>query len=100
MDAKPISIQNVNGNVAVTIVEGNNNTTELSIDSFTKRFAQDCGLRLIYNDYFKKDNNTNTNFQDWLKGFSFNIKSIYHGREFRRENLIKDIAVIGALISV
>ena len=93
-NSKPISIQNVNGNVTVTIIEGNNNKTELSIDSFTKRFSQDCGLRLIYNDdYFKKDNNTNTNFQDWLKGFSFNIKSIYHGREFRREELLKNIKI-------
>jgi tetratricopeptide (TPR) repeat protein len=91
MDSKPISIQNVNGNVTVTIVEGNNNKTELSVDAFTRRFDQDCGLRLIYNDYFKQDNNTSTNFKDWLNGFSFNIKSIYYGREFRRENLLKDI---------
>jgi tetratricopeptide (TPR) repeat protein len=90
-NSKPISIQNVNGNVTVTIIEGNNNKTELNIDGFTKRFAQDCGLRLIYNDYFKQDNNTSTNFQEWLKGFQFNIKSIYHGREFRRETLINSI---------
>jgi tetratricopeptide (TPR) repeat protein len=91
-NSKPISIQNVQGNVTVTIIEGNNNKTELSIDAFTKRFAQDCGLRLIYNDnYYKKDNNTNTNFQDWLKGFSFNIKSVYYEREFRRDKLLNDI---------
>jgi tetratricopeptide (TPR) repeat protein len=93
MDSKPISIQNVQGNVTVTIIEGNNNKTELSIDGFTKRFAQDCGLRLIYNDYFKQDDNTSTNFNDWLNGFSFNIKSVYHEREYRRENLLKDIKI-------
>jgi ABC-type dipeptide/oligopeptide/nickel transport system ATPase subunit len=88
---KPISIQNVNGNVTVTIIEGNNNKTELSIDGFTKRFAQDCGLRLIYNDYFKQDDNTSTNFNDWLNGFSFNIKSVYYEVEYRREELLNNI---------
>ena len=88
MDNKPISIQNVNGNVTITIVEGNNNKTELSIDDFIEKTNTDCGLRLIYNDYFKENNNTISNFNEWLKGFSFNFKSVYHEREYRREKLL------------
>jgi hypothetical protein len=80
---KPISIKDVKGNVTVTIVEGNNNKTELSIGSFIEKITKDCGLQLIYEDYFKNDSNTSTNFRDWLDGFPFNIKSLYHGREFR-----------------
>jgi tetratricopeptide (TPR) repeat protein len=88
---KPISIQDVNGNVTVTIIEGNNNKTELSIGSFVEKVTRDCGLQLIYEDNFKNDSNTSTNFGDWLDGFSFNIKSVYHGREFRRNQLLNNI---------
>jgi tetratricopeptide (TPR) repeat protein len=87
----PISIHDVNGNVTVTIVEGNNNQTELSIESFIDKVIKDCGLQLIYEDNYKKDSNTSTNFKDWLDGFSFNIKSIYHGREFRRDDVLDSI---------
>ena len=88
---KPISIHDVNGNVTVTVVEGNNNKTELSIGSFIEKTTKDCGLQLIYEDTFKKDNNTSTNFRDWLDGFSFNIKSVYHEREFRRNDILDNI---------
>ena len=88
---KPISIHDVNGNVTVTIVEGNNNKTELSIGSFIEKITRDCGLQLIYEDKYKNDSNTSTNFKDWLDGFPINIKSVYYEREFRRNALLDNI---------
>jgi tetratricopeptide (TPR) repeat protein len=91
MGNKPISIQNVKGNVTVTIVEGNNNQTQVSIGDFIEKITIECGLRLIYEDTFKENSNTSTNFNEWLKGFSFNIKSIYYKREYKREKIINTI---------
>ena len=88
MDNKPISIQNVNGNVTITIVEGNNNKTEVTIGDFIEKTNTECGLRLIYEDNFKESSNTISNFNEWLRGFSFDLKSVYHEREYRREKII------------
>jgi tetratricopeptide (TPR) repeat protein len=85
---RPISVQNVNGNVTVTIVEGNNNQTQVTIGDFIEKTKTECGLRLIYEDTFKENNNTTSNFNEWLKGFPLDLKSIYHNREYRREKLI------------
>ena len=62
MDNKPISIQNVQGNVTVTIVEGNNNQTQVTIGDFIEKTKTECGLRLIYEDIFKENSNTISNF--------------------------------------
>src|SRR5215203_6815731 len=91
VNSKPISIQNVQGNVTVTIVEGSNNQTQVTIGDFIEKINIACGLRLIYEDNFKENNNTSTNFNEWLKGFSFNIKSVYYKREYKRENIIHNI---------
>ena len=88
---RPISVQNVNGNVTVTIVEGNNNQTQVSIGDFIEKTNRECGLRLIYEDDLKKNSNTTSNFNDWLKGFSFDLRSVYHKREYRREKVIDNI---------
>jgi tetratricopeptide (TPR) repeat protein len=85
---KPISIQNVQGNVTVTIVEGNNNQTQVTIHDFIEKTKTECGLRLIYEDNFKENSNTTSIFNDWLKGFPLDLKSIYHKREYRREKVI------------
>ena len=89
---KPISIQNVKGNVTVTVIDGNNNQTQVHVNEFSRKFALECGLQLIYDDGdFKKDSNTSVNFKEWLDGFQFNLKSIYYEREFRRNNLLSKI---------
>ena len=88
---KPISIQNVKGNVTVTIVEGNNNQTQVTIGDFIEKTNIECGLRLIYEDIFKENSNTTSNFNEWLDGFTFNLRSIYYKREYRRAKAISAI---------
>jgi tetratricopeptide (TPR) repeat protein len=90
----PISINDViGGNVTVTIIDGSNNKTDIKIDDFENRFQQECGLTFLYNDPYKKDRDTSTNFSDWLSGFQFNIKSIYYEKEYRREELLNKIKI-------
>ena len=36
-------------------------------------------------------NNTASNFTEWLKGFPFNLRSVYYGKEYRREKVINTI---------
>ena len=66
----PISINDVGGNVTVTIIDGNNNKTDIRIEDFENQFPQECGFTFLYNDPFKKDSAYFYQFQDWLKGFS------------------------------
>ncbi|HSF51526.1 MAG TPA: tetratricopeptide repeat protein [Nitrososphaeraceae archaeon] len=88
----PISINGVGGNVTVTIIDGSNNKTDIRIDDFENSFPQECGLTFLYNDPYRKDSsNTSTHFSDWVKGFQFNIKSVYYEREYRREGLLNKI---------
>ena len=86
---KPISIENVNGNVTITIVDGSNNQTNVSVDEFASRIHANCGLRLIFKDTYK--DSVKKIDKGWDKGFSFALESIYHGLEYRREEVINEI---------
>lgn len=53
--------------------------------------ASDLGLSLLGKDYFKENKNIESNFEDWLNGYVFNLSSIFYGKEYRRESIIQDI---------
>jgi hypothetical protein len=52
------------------------------------------GLKILPRNYFERYRSTNTDFENWKKGFSFNLESIKAGREFRRNAVLSDIKEI------
>jgi primosomal protein N' len=56
-----------------------------------KELYQSFGLDWITSDYFEFHKTTEKDFDNWKKGFTFDLPSIKAGRELRRETLIADI---------
>ena len=44
-------------------------------------------------DYFerRKEENVKDDFENWKKGYEFELPSIYYGYEFKREAIISEI---------
>jgi len=49
------------------------------------------GLTLLEPDYFEKRKNVKDDFENWKKGYTFELPSIYQGYEFKREIVINEI---------
>jgi tetratricopeptide (TPR) repeat protein len=67
-----------------------NNLVE-KCDEPKSELYQSFGLDWLTNDYFDFHKTTEKDFDNWKKGFEFDLPSIKAGRELRRETLIADI---------
>jgi len=72
-----------NGNIIGKDIYGN------KIVIVNNIIQRDYGLTLIPPSYFQS--HTHANLEQWKKGFSFSLESIKQEKEFRRENLLKEI---------
>ena len=53
--------------------------------------AQNYGLALLPATYFKDNQQTDSDFKSWKRGFRLKLPSVLKGLEFRREHILKDI---------
>ena len=49
------------------------------------------GLTMLEPDYFERRKNVDDDFENWKKGYAFELPSIYYGYEFKRETVINEI---------
>jgi tetratricopeptide (TPR) repeat protein len=67
--------------------------TQTEPEKLEHRYEQEiqaCGLNWLHADYFQFHTNTEKDFENWKKGFSFELQSIKMKKELRRE-VIDDI---------
>ncbi len=89
---KSYNFENINGNVTVTIIDGDGNQVRNSISEFQKNVQSECGLILLTREYFDIHSDTNSNFSEWLdKGRAFSLSSIFQEKEYRRKGLLTEI---------
>jgi hypothetical protein len=88
---KIFNFENIDGNVTVTIINGDGNQVTNTIGEFEQQIRSKSGLVLLGKNYFENRDSQN-NFNEWLeKGRSLSLISIYHQREYRREQLLHEI---------
>jgi hypothetical protein len=64
--------------------------TQLTSEKFEKE-CQSYGLNWLRLDYFEFHKSTKIDFDNWIKGFEFDLPSIKARRELRREGLLAEI---------
>ena len=89
--SKEITISESQGDVIGVDVDGNGNIIGKNISVVINEFSEGHGLTLIHPNYFKENTDTEEDFQNWLKGYSFSLPSIYQKKEYRREKVISEI---------
>jgi tetratricopeptide (TPR) repeat protein len=72
-------------------VDGNGNIIGKNISIVINEFTEACALTLIPPDYFEENTDTENDFKQWLKGYSFSLPSIYQRMEYRREKVISEL---------
>ena len=73
-------------------VRGDNNIIGKNI-SVINQEIKSSGLTMLEPDYFerRKEENVKDDFENWKKGYEFELPSIYYGYEFKREAIISEI---------
>ena len=86
----PTKPQNIGGDQIGYWVRGDNNIIGKNI-SVINQEIKPTGLTLLEPDYFERRKNVKDDFENWKKGYAFELPSIYYGYEFRRETVINEI---------
>jgi tetratricopeptide (TPR) repeat protein len=80
-----IDITDTKGDIIGVGVDGSGNIIGKNISIVVNEVQNRYGLRLLSTNYFKEHKSIERDFENWKKGFSFNLESIKEGKEFRRE---------------
>jgi hypothetical protein len=79
-----IKTQQIGGDQIRIWVRGDNNIIGKDI-SVINQEIKPTGLTLLEPDYFERRKNVKDDFENWKKGYPFELPSIYYGYEFRRK---------------
>lgn len=71
-------------------VKGSNNIIGKNI-SVLNQEIKPTGLTMLEPDYFERRKNVKDDFENWKKGYAFELPSIYYGYEFKRETITDEI---------
>ncbi len=86
----PTEPQNIGGDQIGYWVRGDDNIIGKNI-SVLNQEIKPTGLTLLEPDYFERRKNVKDDFENWKKGYPFELPSIYYGYEFKREIITNEI---------
>ena len=86
----PTEPQNIGGDQIGYWVRGSNNIIGKNI-SVINQEIKPSGLTLLEPDYFERRKNVKDDFENWKKGYAFELPSIYYGYEFKRKIITNEI---------
>ena len=86
----PPEPQNIGGDQIGYWVRGSNNIIGKDI-SIINQEIKPTGLTLLEPDYFERRKNVKDDFDNWKKGYPFELPSIFYGYEFRRKIVTDEI---------
>lgn len=86
--AKDSKIENSIG----VLVGKNINLRDFNVTIFNQSNAY--GLKILPSNYFEEYKSTTANYENWKKGFAFNLESIKVEKEYKRKRVLSEIKEI------